>query len=80
MDNLLSAQALAARLGISIRMLEDLILQGKTPPYIKLGRLRRWHPAQVDAWINEQFARVEHADESCQHESAALGGSAPSRD
>ncbi|HEY3431945.1 MAG TPA: helix-turn-helix domain-containing protein [Rhodocyclaceae bacterium] len=58
MDNLLSAQAFAAKLGISMRMLEDLILQGKTPPYIKLGRLRRWHPTQVDAWIIEQFSAV----------------------
>jgi len=64
MDSLLSAQAFAARLGISVRMLEDLILQGKTPPYIKLGRLRRWHPTQVDAWISEQFSAVNSQAET----------------
>lgn len=58
MGNLISAQEFANRLGISLRMLEELIVQGKVPPYIKLGRLRRWHPEQLDKWINEQFARV----------------------
>lgn len=60
MGNLVSAQEFANRLGISLRMLEDLIVQGKVPPYIKLGRLRRWHPEQLEKWIDEQFA---HADE-----------------
>jgi excisionase family DNA binding protein len=62
MGNLISAQEFANRLGISLRMLEDLIVQGKVPPYIKLGRLRRWHPEQLEKWINEQFAHV--AEES----------------
>ncbi len=60
MENLVSAKEFADRLGISLRTLEELILHGKVPPYIKLGRLRRWHPEQVDKWINEQFA---HASE-----------------
>lgn len=69
MGNLVSAKEFADRLGISVRMLEELITQGKVPPYIKLGRLRRWHPEQVDKWINAQFARAsegkiaEHQDE-----------------
>lgn len=69
MGNLVSAKEFADRLGISVRTLEELIAQGKVPPYIKLGRLRRWHPEQVDKWINEQFARAsegktaEHQDE-----------------
>lgn len=69
MGNLVSAQELAGRLGISLRTLEKLIVQNKVPAYIKLGRLRRWRPEQVDAWINEQFARAsgekaaEHQDE-----------------
>lgn len=58
MGNLVSAKVFADRLGISLRMLEELITQGKVPPYIKLGRLRRWHPEQVDLWINEQFAHA----------------------
>ena len=60
MGNLVSAKEFADRLGISVRTLEEMIIQGKVPPYIKLGRLRRWHPEQVNKWINEQFA---HASE-----------------
>lgn len=56
MDNLLKIADVAAKLNISVRMLEELILQGKAPPYIRLGRLRRWHPEQVNAWIDSQFS------------------------
>lgn len=58
MENLVSTKEFAIRLGISVRTLEELIVQGKVPPHIKVGRLRRWHPEQLDKWINEQFARV----------------------
>lgn len=58
MGNLVSAKEFADRLGISVRMLEELILQGKVPPYIKLGRLRRWHPEQLEKWIDEQFSHA----------------------
>ncbi len=55
MDNLLSAKQLAERLGISLRLLEQLIARGQVPPCIRLGRLRRWSPLQVDKWIEEQI-------------------------
>lgn len=58
MGNLVSAKEFADRLGISVRTLEEMIIQGKVPAYIKLGRLRRWHPEQVNKWINEQFAHA----------------------
>lgn len=58
MANLVSAREFADRLGISLRMFEAMIVHGKAPPYIKLGRLRRWHPEQVEHWINEQFAKA----------------------
>lgn len=58
MKNLVSTKEFANRLGISVRTLEELIVQSKVPPHIKVGRLRRWHPEQLDKWINEQFARV----------------------
>lgn len=68
MGNLISTKQFADRLGISVRTLEELILQGKVPPYIRLGRLRRWHPEQVDKWINEQFAQAA-GDGTDQHRS-----------
>lgn len=58
MGSLVSTKEFANRLGVSVRTLEELIVQGKVPPHIKVGRLRRWHPEQLDKWINEQFARV----------------------
>ncbi len=54
MENLVSAKQFAERLGISVRTLEELIAQGKVPPFIKVGRLRRWHPDQ----INDQFTQL----------------------
>ena len=56
MGALVSTNELANRLGISVRMLETLIAKGQVPPFIKIGRLRRWHPERVDAWINERFS------------------------
>lgn len=70
MGNLVSAKVFADRLGISLRMLEELIAQGKVPPYIKLGRLRRWHPEQVDQWINEQFAQASEKNVEAKSEEA----------
>lgn len=58
MDSLLKPADVAAKLNISERTLERLILQGKAPPHIKLGRMRRWHPDQLDAWINTQFSKT----------------------
>lgn len=59
MENLVSAKQFAERLGISVRTLEELIAQGKVPPFIKVGRLRRWHPEQINVWINDQFTQLE---------------------
>lgn len=58
MDSLLKTADVAAKLNISERSLERLILQGEAPPYIKIGRLRRWHPDELMAWINKQFSRT----------------------
>lgn len=66
MANLVSAREFADRLGISLRMFEAMIVQGKIPGHIKLGRLRRWHPEQVDRWINEQFAKANGESASTQ--------------
>lgn len=77
MGKLVSAKEFADRLGISVRTLEDLIVRGKVPPHIKVGRLRRWHPEQVDNWISEQFAHAEdskartNCSSAIPHQSAA---------
>lgn len=66
MENLLSASQLAKRLGISLRLLEQLIARGEVPPYIRLGRLRRWSPAHIEKWIEDQVqAQGADGSETC---------------
>lgn len=55
MKRLIGAREFAEKLGVSPRMLEDLIARGQVPQYIRLGRLRRWDEVQVDAWLDKQF-------------------------
>lgn len=55
MKRLIGAREFAEKLGVSPRMLEDLIAKGQVPQYIKLGRLRRWDEVQVDTWLDKQF-------------------------
>lgn len=73
MAKLVSAQEFADRLGISLRMFEAMIVQGKIPGHIKLGRLRRWHPEQVEHWINEQFAKANGESASAQERTNGPG-------
>lgn len=49
---LLTAQDVATLLAISPRNLEYLIAKGDAPPHFMVGRLRRWRPADVQAWIS----------------------------
>jgi excisionase family DNA binding protein len=41
----------AARLVVSERTVERMVLAGKMPPPMKLGRLRRWRLADLESWI-----------------------------
>lgn len=54
MDVLLTIQQLAKQLSVSTRMLENMILRGEAPPFIRLGRLRRWDPQVVKAWLEQK--------------------------
>lgn len=51
---LLDARALSRFLSLSPRTLEALVARGEAPPYIWLGRQRRWRQEVVDAWLREQ--------------------------
>lgn len=57
MKRLIGAREFAEKLGVSQRMLEDLIARRQVPQYIRLGRLRRWDEVQVDSWLDEQFQK-----------------------
>jgi len=59
-------------LAISLRKFEQMVAAGNAPSHVVLGRLRRWRPNDVQAWIaalpNSGSARhAGHADQSlCQ--------------
>ena len=53
---LLDAKSLSGYLKVSTRTLENMLLRGDGPPYLRLGRQRRWRPADVEAWLQ---ARAE---------------------
>jgi predicted DNA-binding transcriptional regulator AlpA len=50
-DALLDVALVAQRLSVGQRTLWRWIRQGKFPPPLHLGRLRRWEPAIVDRWL-----------------------------
>lgn len=50
-ENLLDIQGLAEFLQVSKRKLEQMIDANEAPPFIRFGRLRRWEPAEVRAWL-----------------------------
>lgn len=52
MKLLLTTQNAAERLGLSPRTLEALRVRGGGPSYLKLGRLVRYEPAALEAWID----------------------------
>lgn len=55
---LLDAEGLAARLGVTARFVRRLVEERRIP-YLKIGRLVRFEPAEVELWIGE--SRVEPA-------------------
>jgi len=54
MDALLTIQQLAKLLSVSTRMVESMILRGEAPAFIRMGRLRRWDPQVVKAWLEQK--------------------------
>lgn len=49
---LLSITEVAARLGVQVRHVRRLVYERRIP-YIKWGRLLRFDPAEVEAWVDE---------------------------
>lgn len=57
LDRLLSAAEVSRLLGVSLRTFECLIARGETPPFLTIGRQRRWRPRDVDAWLASLLSR-----------------------
>ena len=51
---LMDEKELANRLGISVHALRRWRFEGRGPRYIHIGRLVRYRPADVEAWLDAQ--------------------------
>jgi len=49
-EPLLDIHDVAARLNITVRHVRRLVTERRIP-YLKLGNLLRFHPAEIDAWV-----------------------------
>lgn len=58
-DKLIDINALADRFGVRVRYIRRLVAERRIP-YVKLGHLLRFDPAEVDAWIDR--ARIQESD------------------
>ena len=54
---LLSRVEVEQRYGISKRYLEIAALQGGGPAMVKIGRLVRYRPSDIDTWIESRTVR-----------------------
>lgn len=57
MDPLLSTDQVMALLNIGRRELESLIEADEAPPFLRIGRFRRWRRADVEAWVEARLAK-----------------------
>ena len=57
--HLIDINELADRFGVQVRYIRRLVAERRIP-YIKLGHLLRFDPAEVEAWIDR--ARVQECD------------------
>ena len=59
---LVDSKAAAERLGITVRHLEDLVARRELP-VIKVGRLNRFDPGDLDLYIAQQRLQQRQAEE-----------------
>ncbi len=50
MLKLLTAKDVACFLQVSLRRFEQMVASGDAPEHLKIGRLRRWRPADIEEW------------------------------
>lgn len=57
MDRLLNAREVIEVLGVSLRKLDLMIKQEEGPPFILIGRQRRWRQHDVAQWLETLAVR-----------------------
>ena len=55
LENLLSENEIAQIFGRAVPTLQKDRLCGTGPPFIKIGRLVRYRPSAVQAWLDERI-------------------------
>ena len=56
---LLTVQELAQVLKVSTRTVESMIRLNRAPPFIRIGRARRWRSEDIEAWLSAE-ANLPH--------------------
>jgi hypothetical protein len=56
-DPLMSSEDLAEYLQVPVATTHVWASRASGPRFLKVGRYRRYHPADVQAWLNEQASR-----------------------
>lgn len=54
---LLDETAVASRLGVEKKTLQAWRTRGDGPPFLKIGRLVKYHPDDVQAWTDSRRMR-----------------------
>lgn len=62
METLLTVGDVAKLLRLSPRKFEDMIKTGLAPAFVRMGRLRRWEPEVVKAWLKENRSKNSTPD------------------
>jgi predicted DNA-binding transcriptional regulator AlpA len=57
---LLDKPRLAASMGLSVRLLDDLVSNGRFPKGVRVGRRLYWTPQAVETWRQRTFAHQLH--------------------
>ena len=59
-EPLMSATQVTQAIGVSRRTFENLMCRQEGPPFLLIGRQRRWRPSDVNQWIDKlaQATRV----------------------
>jgi len=52
-ERLLDRREVEERFGITKRFLEIAVMRGDGPPFVRLGRLIRYRPADIRRWIDD---------------------------
>jgi len=69
---LMNERAAAAQLGLAVRTVQKMRHQGRGPKFLKLGRVIRYEPSELRAWIDASRRSTTKGDEPADSSSPVL--------